>query len=128
MSKPLMICVALCWSLFSMFFSSREAQNLTQHSSYGLTRAEQKGRITSLDLLAAHPEHAIDHLCCKGTLMAHVQLGAHQDPHVLFCTADFQPVHSMYWCLVLSLPRCKTLHFTFFELREVSVSLFPACQ
>ena len=28
----------------------------------------------------------------KGTLLAHVQLGVHQDPHVLFCKAAFQPV------------------------------------
>ncbi|KAF1440525.1 Zinc finger RNA-binding protein, partial [Pygoscelis papua] len=29
-------------------------------------------------------------LCCKGTLLAHVQLGVRQDPRVLFCQAAFQ--------------------------------------
>lgn len=30
--------------------------------------------------------------CCKGTLLAHVQLGTHQDPPVLFCKAAFHLV------------------------------------
>jgi len=29
-------------------------------------------------------------LCCKDTLLAPVQLGLHQAPHVLFCQAAFQ--------------------------------------
>lgn len=42
-------------------------------------------------------------LCCKHTLLTHVQhsqLGVHQDPHVLFRQATFQ----------LVVPQCVILH------------------
>ena len=53
-SSPFMNSVALCWTLSSTSMSSlcRGAQNWTQYSRGGLTSAEWRGRLTSLDLLA----------------------------------------------------------------------------
>jgi len=36
------------------------------------------------------PRILFDFLMPKGTLLAHVQLGVHEDPDVLFCYAAFQ--------------------------------------
>ena len=62
-------------------------------------------------------------LCRKGTLLAHVQLGAHQDPQVLFCKAALQlgcpPAHTgAQGCF----PSGAGLLLV--ELHELPVSLF----
>lgn len=58
-----------------------------------LTTFEQRGRITFLDLLGdtlpKAAQDTISHLCHKGTLLSHAQLGVHQDG---FCKAVFQLV------------------------------------
>ena len=51
-------------------------------------------------------------LCSQGTLLAHVQRGAHHHPQVVFYHAAFQPRHpSTCWCRGLFLPRGRTLPF-----------------
>lgn len=77
----------LCWG----------AQCWSQHSLCGLTNAEGRGRITSLSLLVTlllmQPKMLlavwVDIFSHKGTLLAYVQLGVHQEPQVLFCQATF---------------------------------------
>ena len=86
-SSPFITSVAHRWTLSSMSMSLLcwGAQNRTQHSRCNLTSAEQKGRLTSLLLLAIFPlvqPRCCWLFCCKGTLLAHVQLGVHQDPQV----------------------------------------------
>lgn len=39
----------------------------------------------------AAAQGAAGHLCCEGTLLAHVQLSVHQLFQILFCKAAFQP-------------------------------------
>ncbi|KAK4826848.1 hypothetical protein QYF61_011716 [Mycteria americana] len=99
--KPLIIFVALCWTLSSMSMSHLYwgAQHWTQHSRC-LTSAEQRGRITSLHLLEmlcrVQPQTPISLCCHKGSSLAHGQLAVHQDPQGLFCKAAFQLVsHSL---------------------------------
>lgn len=41
----------------------------------GLTSAEQRGRISSLDLMSNAAQHTISPPCGKGILLAHLQLG-----------------------------------------------------
>lgn len=72
------------------------------------TQLQQKGRITSLGLLATLPlmqPWRPPASCCKGTLLAPVQPGTHQDLLVLFCKAAFQLVSHQHvrvpgikWC------------------------------
>lgn len=54
-----------------------------------LTRAEQRGRITSINLPAVlflmHPSH----ICCKAALPAHVQVVECQGPQGLLCKSCF---------------------------------------
>ncbi|XP_010159427.1 PREDICTED: tensin-3-like, partial [Eurypyga helias] len=64
------------------------AQKWAQSSTCGFTSAKQRGRITSLDLLAA--QDIVDHLCHEVALLAHGRI--HQDPQVLPYGAVFQPV------------------------------------
>ena len=57
-----------------------------------LTSVEQRGRITSLDLLAMLPlKDAVSFLGCKGTLLARIQIPIHQYPQVFFCRAVLYP-------------------------------------
>lgn len=57
-----------------------------------LTKAEQMGRITSLTLLSMlcllHPRMLLTFFV-KGTLLAHGQLGVHQDPQGSFLQNSF---------------------------------------
>jgi len=52
--KPCIIFGALCWTppRRVLSFLNWRAPNRTQHSRFGLTRAEERGRFTSLTLLA----------------------------------------------------------------------------
>ncbi|PKU41437.1 dystrophin isoform x3 [Limosa lapponica baueri] len=66
----------------SLSFLKWGAQNWTQYSRWGLTRAEKKGRITSLELLVTlpdAPQDAIGLLGYKGTLLAYGHPVVHQD-------------------------------------------------
>lgn len=45
-------------------------------------------------------QDAAGHLCCEGSLLAHVQLGVHQFFQILFCKAVFQPA-SLLTALVI---------------------------
>ena len=85
-------------SIFQSLFYWR-AQNWTQHSKCGLTRAKQSGRITPAGTIP----HSVDQgafgcLCHNGSLQFHVQLRVHQDPQLLFYNAAFQhsgPLHTV---------------------------------
>lgn len=63
-----------------------------------LTRIEQRGRISSLDLLAVlflmHPRIPWAFLATRTTLLVRGHLVAHQDPLVLVCRAAFQQIES----------------------------------
>lgn len=75
-SRPL---VALHWDLYLAL----QTQKWTQSSRCGLTRYEQMGRITSLDLLVILYLTAVQFIfslqSIKGTLLAPVLLGVHHD-------------------------------------------------
>ncbi|KAJ7422088.1 hypothetical protein WISP_39760 [Willisornis vidua] len=64
-----------------------------QYSRRVLTSVEQRGKITSLDLLAMlllmQAKNTTGFLGCKHTLLAHVQPLAHQHPQVLLIRAAF---------------------------------------
>lgn len=68
--------------------------NWTQHSSYGLTSAEQKERITSLNLLAIlyliTAKDTVSPLGRKDIWLTHVQCCVHQEPQVLVWKTAFQ--------------------------------------
>lgn len=64
----------------------------------------------------------VGHLCCKGVLLAHVQL-FHQDLRSLSAKPlPSQLPSSLYWCTGLLLPRWRTLHFPVLNLNGVCVS------
>lgn len=79
-----------------------------------LTRAEERGRIAFLDLLATllNPaQEAAGLLYSKGTLLDCVPL-AHQTSQLLFFIALFQPDgSSLSWCMGLFLLGFRNLHF-----------------
>ena len=56
-SSTFIMLMALCWRLYgiSLSFLYWGGQKYPQHSRCGLTSAEQRGRITSLDLMATLP-------------------------------------------------------------------------
>ncbi|PKU38778.1 rna-directed dna polymerase from mobile element jockey-like [Limosa lapponica baueri] len=87
------------WTI-CLSFLNWGAQNWTHYSRCGLTRAEWRGRITSLDLLAHSlpdaPQDAIGLPGRKGTLLAHGHPIVHQDSQVPLCPT-LQPVQiSLY--------------------------------
>ena len=60
-----------------------------QRSKWGLPRAEQRGTITSLDLLPTPVDTAQDtvgFLGCKCVLLAHIKLFVHQNSQVFLCS------------------------------------------
>jgi len=92
------------------------AQTWAQHSRCSLTSAEQRGRIILLCLLAAL------HLTQPRVLSTFFAAGAHCWLMVnLVSTRTSRgfsanllsswAAPSIYWCMGLSLPRCRTLHF-----------------
>jgi len=80
------------------------AQNWT-HVWPPKCRVEEKDPLPWLagNILSKAAQDTISPLSSKGTLLAHVQLGVHQDSQMLFCQAAFQlgDLFSMYWCLAL---------------------------
>lgn len=92
-----------------------EAHNWTQHFRYGPARAEQRGRNASLHLLAALLTQAtVCCLCHKGTLLAHVQVGVHQDPQDLAHKAVFEKVSTKHM-LVHGVIAAQVLGFALFS-------------
>lgn len=58
-------------------------------------------------------------LCCRGTVLAHGQLGVHQDSQGLSCQAAFQlgrPLHTLVPRVVPS--QCRTWHFPLLNYRR----------
>ncbi|KAK4828308.1 hypothetical protein QYF61_025320 [Mycteria americana] len=68
-------------------------------------------------------QDTISLLCCKGTLLAHVQLGVHQDPQVLFCEAAFKLSGSQHILEHEVVPSQVKDFALLVELHEVSISL-----
>lgn len=97
------------------------AQNWTQRSRCGLTSGEQRRRIPSLDLLPTlfimQAWDAVGLVCCKGTLLAPVQLEEPLDPFLKSCFPA-----SLSTACTGSL--AQDLTFSFIVLHEVSVSLW----
>lgn len=62
------------------------AQHWTYYSRYGLTIVEELPTGNSSNAA----QDTVSHLCSKDALLAHVQLGIHQNPQVLFCKVAFQ--------------------------------------
>ena len=57
------------------------------------------------------PQDLISFLGSQGMLLAHGQPVVHQDTQVPLHRAALQQVRpSLYWCMGLFLPRCRTLH------------------
>jgi len=91
------------------------AQNWTQYSRWGLTRAEQRGRRTSLDLLATlllmHPRIPLAFLATRAHWWLMVIFSSTSTlislSTELLCSRS---ALSLYWCMGLFLPRCRTLH------------------
>ena len=68
------------------------------------------------------PKDAIGLLCHQGTLLAHGESVAHQDPQVPLCRVPLQHIiPNLYWCMRYSFPRCKT------TLTFVKSYLVPLC-
>jgi len=64
-------------------------------------------------------------LCCKGTLLAHIQLGLHYGPFPPSCfPAGWSP--SMYWCTGLFLPICMTLCFPLLNFMRFPLAHFSS--
>ncbi|KAK4810721.1 hypothetical protein QYF61_007695 [Mycteria americana] len=84
--------------------------NSIHHHSLGSAIQPVLYPAKSTPVQAMSTQDTVNLLCGKGTLLAHVQLGVHQD---LLCKAAFQlggPQH-VYWCMGLFLPWCRTWHF-----------------
>ena len=118
----------LCWGL----------QSWTQYSRWGLTRAEQRGRITSLDLLATLLMQPRTRLALRAA-SAHCQLmsslSSISTPKSLSAELLSIPSSpSLYWYRGLPRPRCRTLYlallnlmrFTQAHLSSLSRSLWMA--
>jgi len=115
--SPFIISVARFWTLSSMSMSLLcwGAQNWTQRSRCNLTSAEQKGRLTSLLLMAMFPlvQPRYCWLFCFLATRAHcllmVNLVSTRTPRSfsakLLCS---WAAPSMYWCLWLCLPLCRS--------------------
>lgn len=90
-----------------------------EHSRWGL-RAEERGRITSLDLLTAPRDAAQDvfgFLGCKRSVLAPVQLFIHKNPKVLLHRAD---LHDFFCQSVLSgIALTQLQHLALAEPQEV---------
>jgi len=86
---------------------------------------ENLPRPTGHTLLNA-PQDAIGLFGNHGTLLAHGHLVIHQDTQVPLCRAALQQVSpSLYWCMGLFLPRCRTLYLPFLNfIRFLSAQLF----
>lgn len=88
-------------------------------------RAEEKERITFLDLLAMlflmQPREAVGCLCCRSTLLLHGQLVVYQDS----LGRSLQPVSPR--CVLVPgavPPQVRDMAPPFVHLQEVSASLF----
>ena len=105
-------------------------QRWTQYSRCGLNSAEERGRITSLNLLATL--HLMKPRIPSTTVAARAHCWLMFILVSTMTPMDFsakllsrRSASSIYWCLGLFLPRCRTLHFALLaELHEVPVSSF----
>jgi len=121
-SSPFIILMALHWTLSSMSISVLycEAQNWTQYSRCGLTCTEQRGRITSLNLLTTL---IFMQLRIPLAFFAPVQPGVHQDTQVLLCQAAFQFADAQHILVPGVVPsHMKDFALPLTELHEVLLS------
>lgn len=102
-------------------------QNLMQYFRCGLTSAENEGRITFLDLLAAllsmQPMTPAAFFAARSYYILMFNFGVHQDPQSFSVKllSIWAPLN-IYWCMGLFLPWCRTPRP--FELHVVPVCPF----
>lgn len=125
---PFSTFTALCWTFQYVCVLDWGAQNWTKCSRCGLTSAE-KGRITSLNPAGkALPDAAQDTvslLCCKGALLAPVQLGVHQKSQIFLSKVFSRLVAAAFICTRDGFPhRCRTLHLCLLNF-EVPIARYP---
>lgn len=117
--------MALCWTLPSMFmflFHLRP-QTWTQHSRCGLTSAEKRGRIISLNMLA-QPRVPLATFVAKSHCWLTFSLVTTRRSQVLFCHGAFQ-LGDLQHVLVPGIVPPHVLNFALFvELHEVPITLF----
>jgi len=117
-SSPFIFFVALHWTFSSTFMPLLfwGARHWTQHSRYVSLVLSGDHLPQSGDTLPDAAQGALGLLCCKDSLLSHVQLCVHQKPK-FFCTAAFQLVcPSLYWRNALFLP--------FAEFQEILLGPF----
>ncbi|XP_068782109.1 uncharacterized protein [Struthio camelus] len=114
-SSPLIILVALRWTLSSRAMSLLHwgAQHWTQDSRCGLIRAEERGRITSLDLLATlclmHPRRPLAFLAARAHCCLMLNLSTRTPRSFSAELLSSRSAPSLDWCLGFFLPTCRTL-------------------
>lgn len=70
-------------------------------------------------------QEAVSLLCCRSTLLAHVQLGIHQDPQVPFCQASSQTVSPQHVLVHEAIcPRVQNLALPIVKLHEIPARPF----
>lgn len=105
--------------------------NWTQYSRWGLTKAQERGRTTSLDLLAMlflmHPGTPFVFLATKAHccwLMDNLSI---RIPRSLSSELlSSRSVPSQYWFLGLFLPMCRALHLLLLNFKSFLFSTSPA--
>ena len=109
----------LCWGF----------QGWMQDSRWGLTRAEQKGRIPSLDWLAMFPLMQPRVRLAFWTVSTHCWLmssfsstGTHKSFLAELLSITLAP--SLYWYLGLPWPMCRTLHLILLNLMRFTQAHF----
>ena len=110
--------MALHWTVSSMFMSLlyRGAQNWAQYSKCGLTSAEQRGRITTLHLLAVlcvmQPRIPFAFFAARAHSWLKFNLVSTGTPSAFSAKLLYRWVSpSVCWCLGLFVPRSRTLYF-----------------
>lgn len=102
-------------------FLYQNSQNWAQHCRHGLTSAKQRGRITPttcwLLSITNTAQDAVSCLCCKGTVVAHIQL-VQMDVCLLFLGAPSSFSISSCMEFLCGIP------LTLVGLHEILISLF----
>ena len=121
-SSHISIFVALLWthSRSSLSLLSCGAQNWAQNSRCDLSRAEQRGRITSLHLLPVlilvHPRIPLALLATRTQCeLMDISLSS-RTPRSFSAELLAAGLPILYWCR-LFLPRCRTLHSPLLNFR-----------
>lgn len=107
------------------------AQNWLKDSRCGITRAEKRWRIATLDQLATswpcNPGYFWPCPFNKDTLLVHARLEIHQEPEGLCCEAAFQPVGPQLKLVHgVILPQVRTSSITFLNFMRFLLNHFSS--